>query len=971
MTMSLGYKNATGDDRRLFMRFLPTPWRDLTDEHNTHNALLGALTTLAEAEEQDLRQSKDESFLDTASGVFLNKWGNFSGVSRRQNEEDDHYRKRIKKWFVKKKGTINSLVDNILEEFEDDNLDVYIYEPWRNIFYLNNSLLNGADHLQGHYYRFAVIDIHISENVDVKRLAHIVDRYKDAGVMVYFTYENGMNLDASIYNLEMNPISIVEATADFNASNYLHDTFTLGALANPDYIDANAFYTNKSDLNGEDILAGSPYRERNYYNYAGYGPFDKTPSTEDNLSDMVLGVTEYDDFVYKFTNSLDGIGYDVDNAEKTFTKSELVRYIILTLNFYIDAEGQLQFHVDTSVLDNEDDKVNDYRYYVDIALAHMDFKFVDNEILAYVAKPITDESNQVITMVNDAINDLVFTVSDAGDIRFNGIYSANNYAMDLAKMFKFYTDGNVLSYERSDYVPRYFDDISIDFIDNNIKFSIDKNKILAYTIDDDSSVPSPVQVAINNMHLLIENGRLRADINGISDDSDISYSYELAHLFKFAVEDNNIVWNWTDYRPIKYTEDEVNEIKEKLSFQITNDHILAFLSEESDNKHITDAIKDLDFLILPDGTVTTGIINSPEILVNKEYTIKMDTLLFFNWDEYYNHRKGSFAVKSNYRYVKIQTQGSPYGYSTGAVTVRDSNNKIISDNAKWIRYGTIPSNSALDLVKMFDFSIVNNTLYYSKSDYNPIYLSSDSIKFISENIKFSLENNKILAYIVENETNAPSEVANALSNFSLYIDEGKLNANITGTPDPSIDNKEGISDPNTSTSEYVLDLGKIYKASSITLGDYFVDKVSRLVSVSEDGINFQPVANPNSRGGDTIETIDYETTADKNAWLNANVKRALLKIATKNTKDTTEIALYNFANSSWDMITIIPHGNQQVSLNVDLSTHLSKTGILVARLTAKEEKFTLDYAGFDVEWLQYNQGTSLELEPRMFSSQGG
>ena len=159
----LGYRNATGDDRRLFMRFLPTPWRNLTDEKNTHNALLGSLTTLAETEEADLKQSKDESFLDTASGVFLNKWGNFSGVFRRDNETDEHYRTRIKRWFTKKKGTVNSLVDNILEEFEDDNLDVYIYEPWRNIFYLNRSLLNGVDHLQGHYYRFAVIDIHITD----------------------------------------------------------------------------------------------------------------------------------------------------------------------------------------------------------------------------------------------------------------------------------------------------------------------------------------------------------------------------------------------------------------------------------------------------------------------------------------------------------------------------------------------------------------------------------------------------------------------------------------------------------------------------------------------------------------------------------------------------------------------------------------------------------------------------------------
>ena len=872
--MSLGYKNATGDDRRLFMRFLPTPWRNLTDEkNNTHNAILGSLTTLAETEENDLKESKDESFLDTASGVFLNKWGNFSGVHRHPNEADEHYRKRIKKWFVKKKGTVNSLIDNILDEFEDDNLDVYIYEPWRNIFYLNSSLLNGVDHLQGHYYRFAVIDIHISSNIDVSRLSYIVDRYKDAGVMVYFTYENGMNLDASTYDLQLSSRMFAEGTVDFNGSNYLQDIFPIGALANPDYIDADAFYTNKSELNGKDILSGSPYRDRNTYNFIGYGPLDKTLDPDDSLSDMILGITEYDSLAYKLANSQDGIGYKIDNHNKQYKKSDLVRLIVLSINFYIDSNGQLQYHVDTDDI-VEDEFYNDYSYYVDVALAHIDFRIVGNEILAYVAKPITDESNQVINMINDAVNDLIFTISDAGDIRFNGIYSASTYALDLARMYSFYPEGNHLGYERTDYVPTLFNSSETKAIEENFSFQVDGNKILAYVVDSDK-VPNSAMVGLNELNLIISDGKVVANIAGSGSGSDgLSYAYELSKMAEFKIIGDNLTYNWTDYKPAKFTKNEILEIKNKVSFKLVDSsRILAFVNDVSVSQHIKDAIDDLYLVLLPDGTVTTGILYNPDILTDKDYNIAMDTLMFFDWKEYYLRHRGVFSRKSNFRYIKIKTQGSPYGYNSGELIAKDKNNNVLSNNAKWIKIG----------------------------------------------------------------------------NKSI-----------------SIDNKSGISDPYISTSEYVLDLGKVYDVASLTLGDRFIGDARRIISVSNDGNIFQPVAVINSTGGDIISTANYEDTNNKSDWIKNNVNSALFKVAIKDTTKVSELAVYNFNRKSWDNITLIPGGNQVATINVDLGSHLSNKGVFVARLNAEEHQFTLDYAGFNVEWLQYNEGTSISLDTNMF-----
>ena len=221
-----GYNKATSDPRGLFTRFLPPTWRNTDSSNVVHNAIIKSIATTLVTAESDLLDSRAESYLDTASGVFLDKWGSFSGVIRRDNETDDHYRVRIKQWFTKKKGTVNSLIDNIKEEFE--GIDVYIYEPWRNIFYTNKSVLNGVDRLQGFYYRFAVIDIHISSTVDVKKLAKLVDRYKDAGVIVYFTYDTGLSITTDAYDITMNASRFYYTESDDSLVGRMLTLFPLG-----------------------------------------------------------------------------------------------------------------------------------------------------------------------------------------------------------------------------------------------------------------------------------------------------------------------------------------------------------------------------------------------------------------------------------------------------------------------------------------------------------------------------------------------------------------------------------------------------------------------------------------------------------------------------------------------------------------------------------------------------------------------
>ena len=655
--------------------------------------------------------------------------------------------------------------------------------------------------------------------------------------------------------------------------------------------------------------------------------------------------------------------------------------IILAINFYIDDNGDLQYHVDTEA--SKDDPLHDkYSYYVDVALNHLDFKVIDNTILAYIAKPVVDESNQVIKMINDAVNELLFTISDAGDIRFNGIYAAGNYALDIARMYEFFPDGNSISYERTDYNPEMFTPDEVADIEKYLTFKIGEDKILAMLLDD--NVSDKIKAGVRDLNLTLEDGYVTAYISGIGNEGDgVSYSYELSKMYEFvvqnvgsqgmyaldlarmynfsgtasdghgyyerseyipkrftteetkqiednisfenqvdksgngkilvmlinednvsdnvkqAVSDLNITvegghviadvngiigdagdglyltYQRTSYQPAKFTSDEVAEIEEKIRFTINDNKMLIFLADETNNQHIKDAVNDLDLTILPDGTLTTGILYSPVILSDTEYDIAMDTLMFFNWDEYYKHHRGLFTPKDSFRYLRIETKGSPYGYNSDKIIIKDKDGReITTNNDKWIKIGD------------------------TKVD---------------------------------------------------------------------IANSEGISDPYVSSNTYILDLGKLHDdVASITLGDTFIGPITREVAISSDNSEYQPVAVVTSKGGDTISTLSYEETKNKGKWIKDNVNKAIFKVGIKDTTRVSELSLFNFASDSWDSITLIPSGNHLMSYNIDLETHLSETGVFVARLNATEHVFTLDYAGFDVEWIQNNTGTSIELETNMF-----
>ena len=169
--------------------------RDNKNDYGSANyAVLSALADSLSDAEQDTVAKRAQLILETATGAYLDEWGTWFGVTRRTDEDDNTYRERIKFYLLIPRSTIEGLITGIRYYLEDNDAKISVYEPWKNIFYTNKSKLNGPDHLQGFYYRFAVIDVRIDRPMS-KAIYDAIMAFKPAGVKFYVTIDETLASD--------------------------------------------------------------------------------------------------------------------------------------------------------------------------------------------------------------------------------------------------------------------------------------------------------------------------------------------------------------------------------------------------------------------------------------------------------------------------------------------------------------------------------------------------------------------------------------------------------------------------------------------------------------------------------------------------------------------------------------------------------------------------------------------------------
>lgn len=296
--------------------------------------LLNTLNEELNTVERDTIESKLQSSLKSATGTYLDKFGDWFGVYRKVDEEDEKYRQRIIKYLLLKRGTNNAIIDGIKYYLDRDDLNISIYEPFKNIFYTNKSNLNGNDKLMGYYYRFAVINVTIGNYFPLE-IIDIINEFKPAGVKLYITYDGGATNNGSlIYQWLNDDIKVAMYEDIINFYGYdelLYGHINLGLRKTDSLNYKSVFINNKSLINSEDVLTGSSNVGRIFNNVSIKSSYNYTPQYNSSVANIISELKnkseELSTDFYLHTNEKNNVSIPV-----TFNSNTGIEYIYNNFN---------------------------------------------------------------------------------------------------------------------------------------------------------------------------------------------------------------------------------------------------------------------------------------------------------------------------------------------------------------------------------------------------------------------------------------------------------------------------------------------------------------------------------------------------------------------------------------------------------------------------------------------------------------
>lgn len=237
-------------------------YEQATDYSSANYAVLSAINDILQHTEDDSIKAKIQSHLDTATGQFLDSWGSWFGTPRKYGQSDEDYRDWIITYVTLQRGTKRAIINAIKMYLNMSNATIDIYEPYKHVFTLDKSYLDGLDHLPGDYYRWAIIDIYVDRPVP-KAIETIIRDFKPAGVNFYITIDTSMNKENKAI-----PMGSIVPTFDNLDSGYFGFDQNLNYyvdVSGADYVaDKNSlFILDKSKLDGDDVLGGGYYDNLN------------------------------------------------------------------------------------------------------------------------------------------------------------------------------------------------------------------------------------------------------------------------------------------------------------------------------------------------------------------------------------------------------------------------------------------------------------------------------------------------------------------------------------------------------------------------------------------------------------------------------------------------------------------------------------------------------------------------------------
>ena len=259
--------------------FLHPVWRDAfkddkySDKTELNQAVLDVFDDKLQKVEDDTIHSKEQSFLQTASDEWLDYWGSWFGLKREKKQSDTDYRQALLNHVVHARDTVPALRESIANFLKTNMADVQIYEPYTDVFFLDDSSLDSNKKLISQdYYTYGIIDIEIAVPFPTE-VIDIINWFRPAGVLWVLTYRPSLDTNAPIWNLPPYNANLAAKLLTFTYKTGFDKKQSYSLTPNSKYnngVTQEAFFTDDSYLNSLALLLGSEAVTSSYYNAIGY-----------------------------------------------------------------------------------------------------------------------------------------------------------------------------------------------------------------------------------------------------------------------------------------------------------------------------------------------------------------------------------------------------------------------------------------------------------------------------------------------------------------------------------------------------------------------------------------------------------------------------------------------------------------------------------------------------------------------------
>lgn len=147
------------------------------------SALTGTVDKQIDAVIGQMSIMEVQTVLSTATGDWLNLWGDKFGIGRKLKETDTAYRKRILESVSSLKGTIPALISAVKRALGEDTI-VNVKETYNDLRIFNVSTFSGTGKFQdSDTVRLAVVILQINKTPNV-RLREEIQKSKAMGTKV-------------------------------------------------------------------------------------------------------------------------------------------------------------------------------------------------------------------------------------------------------------------------------------------------------------------------------------------------------------------------------------------------------------------------------------------------------------------------------------------------------------------------------------------------------------------------------------------------------------------------------------------------------------------------------------------------------------------------------------------------------------------------------------------------------------------